>query len=577
MRRRRTLVLAALAVLALAVPAAALAHAYLISTFPSASGILSSPPPQVRLTFDEAVEPRFAHISVTDSSNPPVQETTGPVQRSATDPDTLVVPLRHLKEGWYLVYWRAISVDGHPVRGAFTFAVGPNPGPAPQFVIPSITESAATTQLVGARWVVFLAVMIAIGLFTLRIAIARPVVRRVEGTRLRALSIAFFAAAAVALAALPIYLLLATAQFALSSVFHVGKLVPLVRTSAFGRGYVDLWLCFALFVGAAAVALWVDRPERGRRSIAELLSITAAFGAAGAVLLVPGLAGHAAETAPRGLSLAFDWLHLVSGSIWLGGLIGLLVLWATLPSALRVRALTVVVPRFSTVAFVSVVVLLGSGIGATVIHMPILAALWQTSYGKTILVKIGLLTSAVLLASVNLLRTRPQLVAARERPELGPPAAGLLRRVVGSEAVLVAGAVLAAAVLTSLAPPPAALAQESGAAAHVGPGQVAATLHRNGYTLKVRVAPNRAAVPNHFALELSKNGKPVRGANVILQFTMLDMQMQQQAYQLDERSPGVYSRAAPALVMVGHWGLGFQIAPPNGKPFNALVVDKARG
>ena len=64
--------------------------------------------------------------------------TTGPVTRSPSNPDTLVVPLKtQLPEGWYLVYWRAISVDGHPVQGAFTFAVGPNPGPAPQFVDPA--------------------------------------------------------------------------------------------------------------------------------------------------------------------------------------------------------------------------------------------------------------------------------------------------------------------------------------------------------------------------------------------------------------------------------------------------------
>jgi copper transport protein len=402
-------------------------------------------------------------------------------------------------------------------------------------------------------------------------------VRRVRGTSLRAVSIAFWVAASAGLAALPIYLLLATAQFALSSVFHVEKLVPLVRTSAFGRGYVDLWLCFALFVAAAAVALWVDRPERERRSIAELLALVASFTAAAAVLLVPGVAGHAAETAPRGLSLAFDWLHLVAGSVWLGGLIGLLVLWGALPAARRVAALIVVVPRFSTVAFVSVIVLLGSGIGATVLHMPILAALWQTSYGKAILVKIGLLLAAICLAAVNLLRTKPRLVAASSRAELGAPAASLLRRLVGSEAVLVAAAVLAAAVLTSLAPPAKALAQESHAVARVGPGRVAAVIHDGPYALKVRVAPNRAAVPNNFALELTKNGKPVRGANVVLEFTMLDMQMQQQAYQLQERSPGVYSRAAPALVMVGHWGLGFRVTPPGGQPFQAFVVDRANG
>ena len=90
------------------------------------------PPPNVQLTYDEAVEPRFAIISVTNAAGR--QETTGPVHRSPANPDTLVVPLRpHLPEGWYLIYWRAISVDGHPVQGAFTYAVGPNPGPAPQF------------------------------------------------------------------------------------------------------------------------------------------------------------------------------------------------------------------------------------------------------------------------------------------------------------------------------------------------------------------------------------------------------------------------------------------------------------
>ena len=55
--------------------------------------------------------------------------TTGPVRRSPANPDTLVVPLRpHLPEGWYLIYWRAISVDGHPVQGAFTYRGRSEPG-----------------------------------------------------------------------------------------------------------------------------------------------------------------------------------------------------------------------------------------------------------------------------------------------------------------------------------------------------------------------------------------------------------------------------------------------------------------
>src|SRR5439155_15602403 len=133
---------------------------------------------------------------------------------------------------------------------------GPNPGPAPQFVIPSTSETAATTTLLIARWITFLAVMSAIGLFVLRMLIARPLVRRVRDTELRWVSIAFAVAAAVALVAIPVYLLLATAKFALRSAFAIGAIVPLIRVSAFGRGLVDLELCFALFVVAALAAIW---------------------------------------------------------------------------------------------------------------------------------------------------------------------------------------------------------------------------------------------------------------------------------------------------------------------------------
>jgi copper transport protein len=55
------------------------------------------------------------------------------------------------------------------------------------------------------------------------------------------------------------------------------------------------------------------------------------------------------------------------------------------------------------------------------------------------------------------------------------------------------------------------------------------------------------------------------------------MEMGQQAYQLKETAPGVYSRSTPALVMVGHWGLSFQIEPPGQTPFTVLVLDKAGG
>ena len=572
---RRALLVFLVAAGALALPAAAWAHAALLRTSPAASGIVNTPPARVLLTYSEAVEPRFAIVSVTNAAG--TQVTAGSPTRSAADPDTLVVPLRRIGEGWYLVYWRVISVDGHPVRGAFTFAVGPSPGPAPQFVIPSISETAATPRLIAARTVAFLAVMGAIGLFVLRIATARPVVRRVSETRLRAVSIAFSIAALVGLVAIPVYVVLATADFALRSPIHLGALFPLLRTSAFGRGYLDLELVFALFVVAAAVAIAVDRPERERRSVAELLATTGALAGASAALLIPGVAGHAGQTSPPGWAITFDWLHLVAGSIWVGGLIGLLVLWRSLPVARRLAGLVVCVPRFSNTAFVSVLVLIGAGTGSAVLHLPTFASFWQTSYGKALIVKIGLLAATMLLASVNLLRNKPRLDAYRDRPELGPGAATLLRRLVAGEVVLVAAAVGAAAVLSSLPPPAKALASIGHASARVGPGRVLRSIDKNGYKLTFRVAPNRAAVSNTFAVQITRNGQPVRDADVTTSFAMLDMEMGQQEYRLTETSPGTYEHAAPALVMVGHWGLSFDITIPGKQPFTVLLVDHATG
>jgi copper transport protein len=574
-RRLRIALVLLAAVAALALPAAAWGHAALVRTTPEASVVVNRPPPVVILTYTEAVEPKFAIVSVTDAAGR--QVTAGPPRRTATDPKTLVIPLKRIPAGWYLVYWRVISVDGHPVRGAFTFAVGPNAGPPPAFVIPSISETAATPRLIAARAVVFLSVMAAIGLFLLRIAIARPVVRRVPDTSLRHLSIAFGVAAGVALLATPVYIVMATAQFALRSVFDLGDVLPLVHDSAFARGFLKLELCVALFALSAVLALWVDRPEREHRSVSELLSVAGALLAAAAVLLVPGLAGHAGQYSPRGAALAFDWLHLVAGSTWVGGLIGLLVLWRSFPVARRVAGLVVCVPRFSNVAFLSVVALIGSGVGATLIHLPTFSSLWQTSYGQTLLVKIALLSIAMLLAAVNLLRTRPRLQAYGERPELGPGAAALLRRLVAGEVLLVGSAVVAAAVLSSLPPPAQALAAAGNAAARVGPGPVTEVVDSNGYRLEVNVSPNRAAVPNTFALRLTRGGRPVRNAAVVVRFAMLDMEMGVQSYQLPEVSPGLYQRAAPALVMVGHWSLAFEIAPEGGRPFSVLLVDRANG
>jgi copper transport protein len=574
---RRAAVIALVCAGALAVPAQAFAHAALLHTVPSASGKVLQPPTEVRLTYSEPVEPRFAIVLVVDANNHSV--VAGTPQRSPADTHTLVVPLRGVRTGWYLVFWRAISQDGHPVRGAFTFAVGANPGPAPQFPLPSLTESAATPSLVALRWIALLATMAAVGLLAFRVLVVRPLAERLQVTRMRRSTVALAAALAVGLVAIPLYLLVATAQFALRSWTAVGALLPLIHVSSFGRSFLDLELLLALFAVCCAAVVVTERPDLRQRTVAELLAVGAAALAGAALLLVPSLAGHAAQTKPRWASLSLDWLHLVTGSIWMGGLVGLLVLWASVERTRRTAVLGGIVPRFSQLAFGCVVLLTISGTVGAFLHLPTLATLWTTSYGKAIAAKVLILVLALGLAAINLTKTKPRLEAAATRGDetLGVSGALLLRRLVRGEVGLVAAAILAAAILTSLPPPSKALASLGGVSAHVGPGQVERTVTHGSYRLALRFSPNRAALPNDFELRLSKGGAPVRGARVVVEFVMLDMDMQPLSYQLPETRPGVYAASRSALVMVGHWAVRFSVEPLHDKPFGVTIVDTARG
>jgi copper transport protein len=577
--RRGARALAALAVVAacpLVLPQAAWAHAALLRTVPQASGTVETPPTQVALTYDEAVAPKFAVISVTDARGQ--QETTAPPAALPSDPDTIAAPVRHLPEGWYLVYWRVISADGHPVRGAFTFAVGPNPGPAPQFVIPSLSESAATPQLVLTRWVVFLSMLLAAGLFAMRAVIARPVAA-VAPRALRAVSVALAAALVVTLIAIPVYVLVATAGFAQRPWTDLGATIPVVRDSNLGRSFTDLELILALFGVAAVATLWVDDETRRQRSTATLVALTGALLAGAAAMAVPGLAGHAAQTSPAAVSLVFDWTHLSAAGIWLGGLAGVVILGVCTAGDDRMAVLGRVVPRFSRVAVVSVLLVIASGVGAAIVHLPTLTSLWGTSYGQAILVKVGLLAAALVAGGINNARTTPRLRAALERRDgsLAESGARLLRRTVRVEVVLVSATVLAAMVLSSLPPPAKALAEVGQASAHVGPGAIDQTFHHRGYTVHVHVDPNRAAQPSTFTLNLSQGGTPVTDASVVLQFAMLDMEMGTQSYTMPQSTPGTYVRTTPALVMVGHWGVSFEIQPKGGAPFTIIVIDHAEG
>src|SRR6202043_3727726 len=107
----------------------------------------------------------------------------------------------------------------------------------------------------------------------------------------------------------------------------------------------------------------------------------------------PALGGHAAAS-PRftSLMIAADWLPVLGGAQWLRKLlcvmaIGVPIAW-TLEVQNRWASVASLVNAFSPLALASAGVVVGSGVFASWIHLEHLSALWQTTYGKTLLVKL---------------------------------------------------------------------------------------------------------------------------------------------------------------------------------------------
>lgn len=167
-----------------------------------------------------------------------------------------------------------------------------------------------------------------------------------------------------------------------------------------------VWIGRLVLAGLLAMALHV---APGARYLAVLL----------AVALVGALAwsGHAAagEGLRGAVHLVSDMLHLVAAASWLGALVPLAL---TLAVSVRStdRSATVIareiVPRFSSLGLISVGTLLATGIVNSWMLVGSTAALFETGYGRLLLLKISLFIGMLAFAAVNRLILTPRLLQA---------------------------------------------------------------------------------------------------------------------------------------------------------------------
>jgi putative copper resistance protein D len=166
------------------------------------------------------------------------------------------------------------------------------------------------------------------------------------------------------------------------------------------------------------------------------------FGIALAGPLPVMFTGHSATGGAHDIASDSLVLHVLAASLWVGGLVALLIL-ATARGPDRPTALATAVPRYSQLALVCWLVVAGTGVLNALVRIPLWALVGST-YGTLVLVKAGALLG---LGGLGALHRRSSVDAAAR----GEPAA-LLR--LGGIEVLLMLATIGIAVALGRTPPP---------------------------------------------------------------------------------------------------------------------------
>lgn len=108
-------------VIASAMTSSAFAHAKLQSSDPQSGSTVEAAPKQVRLKFNEALEPAFSKIKLTGPQNTEIPVAATTVDKA--DPTVMTAPLPALSAGEYHIKWSTMTHDGHKAKGEVTFKV----------------------------------------------------------------------------------------------------------------------------------------------------------------------------------------------------------------------------------------------------------------------------------------------------------------------------------------------------------------------------------------------------------------------------------------------------------------------
>lgn len=411
---------------------AASAHAELLSTTPEDGAVLDQAPAEAVLTFNEPVQLIDGSIRLFPGDEDPLT-----LEAHVSNTSVIAALPDDVDVGAYALSYRVVSADGHPISGAITFTIGDAAGSSADAPVVETTTPQDTAFAVSALTALqYLSLLAFAGLILFEWLVLRnasPPSRRT----LNIMRVTGIGAVTASLLLIP------------ASALHVTgeRLVAVIDPAAWWTGvfWAPVAATVAVCAGVVGAMLLLTRKTqlRGTRLLAVLLTLLA--------LAAPVLVGHTQLIEPRALIVGADIGHLLAGSFWIGGVLGLLLF---LPSARATGNGTAptlavkVVQRFSHLAVWSVAILAVSGtiMGIMIVGSP--DTLVTTSYGLTLLLKTGIVIPVIAIAAYNKLRLLPK-ISTRPTARMQWQT---LNRTLAYEAALLVAVLLLTGFLTNLSP-----------------------------------------------------------------------------------------------------------------------------
>ena len=367
-------------VLALAfIPGIASAHAILESSSPEASTLLASSPTEIRLDFDEQVEATLGDVRIYDSEQREVSKSN--TERSASDTSVVTAEVPTLKNGVYVVVWRVVSADGHPVTGAFPFEIGTKSTGTSAALLEEVLNRTETTSPLGnpmsaLRLLGFLALILLVGCVSLLWRSPLLGNARVRKTLQ-------YSSVSIAVSSLGLLFM--------QGPYTAGKSWGSLLDSVLIGDVMQTRLGLALFIrvicafawGVIAITASASVSRRWRISVIATAIITITTYAA---------SGHQSAGTLPGIFVPLDMIHLAAISTWVGALLALAVV--SKGNNVENEA-----KRFSQMATWSMPLVVVTGVVQGLHLIGGISTITQSSFGKLLLVKTLLVVGVVAFGS----------------------------------------------------------------------------------------------------------------------------------------------------------------------------------